>query len=580
MLKWPVWIGCFLLLLSCGREGRLEPSQSIFIDDLWRFMPGDHPLYGEKSYDDSGWELIYSDRPWEEQGFAEYDGFAWYRRTLQLPEFMRRKSKTEGGLLLSLGVVHDADAVFVNGVQVASSGGFPPSFQREDSPRVYFVKDSYWRFGEENTIAVRVYNASGDGGIVAKSIDLRSISVLDQVTISGIVPSHSGIFTGLDSVRIEVSLMNQSSRVARVNLVVQYETVRGEGVESEKVALVIYPSKQVLHLSRFLPSSPGFYRCRLFLEKDGQQGRVHQFVVGFDPERIVSAPDRDSDFSSFWDQARQELSSVGIQWTPVIRPAWTGAYHEMYRFELPSMGSVVKGFYALPRGNREALPVLFVLPEDTVERMPLQEMGKDFAYVTMTLRKKSSLFPDSLSEHPFLQGLGNRDTYYLREVYLDMLRVLDYVFSRPDTDTLRVGVMGEGFGGSLALALASLDSRVRAVSADRLIFSDFRTALDQNRPPAGLLKDFMERNPEIGREQVLRTLSYFDVKNMVQNIQSPVLLGVALQDTVFLPEIGFSVYTQIPSSKAYRIFPAHSGKLPETYHKEREMWFRNDLNLP
>jgi len=368
--------------------------------------------------------------------------------------------------------------------------------------------------------------------------------------------------------------------VARVHLVVQYETVRGEGVGSETVPLVIYPSKQALHVSRFLPSSPGFYRCRLFLEKDGQQGRVHQFTVGFDPERMVSVPDRALDFSSFWDEAKQELSSVGLQWTPVIRPAWTGAYHEVYRFELPSVGSAVKGFYALPRGNREALPVLLVLPEDTTERMPLQEMGKEFAYVTMTLRKKSFLFPDSLSENPVLQGLGNRDTYYLREVYLDMLRVLDYVFSRPDTDTLRVGVMGEGFGGSLALALASLDARVRAVSVDRLIFADFQTALDQHRPPAELFRGFLERNPEIGREQVLRTLSYFDVKNMVQNIQSPVLLGVALQDTVFLPEIGFSVYTQIPSSKAYRIFPAHSGKLPDIYQKEREMWFRNVLNLP
>jgi pimeloyl-ACP methyl ester carboxylesterase len=49
---------------------------------------------------------------------------------------------------------------------------------------------------------------------------------------------------------------------------------------------------------------------------------------------------------------------------------------------------------------------------------------------------------------------------------LDVLGALDYVLTRPDVDHDRVGVMGVGLGGSVAIMAAAEDDRLRAVVAE------------------------------------------------------------------------------------------------------------------
>ncbi|MDD4032944.1 MAG: hypothetical protein PHS48_06850, partial [Bacteroidales bacterium] len=311
------WVFLFFLwsLSSCRWGGRVEPAQSMFIDDIWQFTTGDDMAYADPYYYDDGWSPISSDRSWEQQGYPDYNGFAWYRKTIQLPEFIRRKSESGGGLLLSLGVIHDADMVFVNGKKVGSSGEFPPDYKTGSGDRLYLVPHSFWRFGAENTIAIRVYNDSGIGGIIADSIDLRTVTLIDQMKVSGKVYNDLGVFPRNDSVKVNVSVINHSSRVARVNLVIEAETDAGLPAYSEVWPFTLYPAKSIQYTYAHLPETPGFYRYMVYLEKDGIRGTVHRFMVGYDPENIPSAPDIIPDLSSFWGKALQDLSAV----TPAYR---------------------------------------------------------------------------------------------------------------------------------------------------------------------------------------------------------------------------------------------------------------------
>jgi hypothetical protein len=56
-------------------------SQNL-LDDQWQFSPGDNMAWKDPGFNSSGWVTIKSGTPWEEQGFKDYNGFAWYRKSI------------------------------------------------------------------------------------------------------------------------------------------------------------------------------------------------------------------------------------------------------------------------------------------------------------------------------------------------------------------------------------------------------------------------------------------------------------------------------------------------------------------
>jgi sialate O-acetylesterase len=76
-------------------------------------------------------------------------------------------------MILLLGKIDDIDQTFVNGILVGSTGKWnftdiPTDFNSNEeyrTNRVYSVPQKLLKFGEENTIVVRVYDGFQDGGI-------------------------------------------------------------------------------------------------------------------------------------------------------------------------------------------------------------------------------------------------------------------------------------------------------------------------------------------------------------------------------------------------------------------------------
>ena len=55
------------------------------LNGMWKFSIGEREEWTSTNYDDSEWESIKVPAPWEEQGFNGYDGYAWYRKTVTVP---------------------------------------------------------------------------------------------------------------------------------------------------------------------------------------------------------------------------------------------------------------------------------------------------------------------------------------------------------------------------------------------------------------------------------------------------------------------------------------------------------------
>ncbi len=155
-----------LLALSLLPTARPAEAQTLeLVLDLtgeWKFEVGDEPAWSAQQFDDSRWEQIHVPGQWEEQGYPGYDGFAWYRKKFKAPA-----RPVDGALYLRIGNVDDVDETYINGLMVGYYGELPPHYATGYGQlRQYAISPDIIRWGEENVIAVRVYDGEMAGGIV------------------------------------------------------------------------------------------------------------------------------------------------------------------------------------------------------------------------------------------------------------------------------------------------------------------------------------------------------------------------------------------------------------------------------
>jgi sialate O-acetylesterase len=118
----------------------------------------DKGLTGEKkwhevSYVPKGWRTINIPGYWEDQGIKDLNGAVWYRKEIDLPASM-----TGITAKVFLGRIVDADALYINGVQVGNTGYQYPQ-------RRYTVPAELLKTGK-NIFVIRVTNTAGKGGFV------------------------------------------------------------------------------------------------------------------------------------------------------------------------------------------------------------------------------------------------------------------------------------------------------------------------------------------------------------------------------------------------------------------------------
>ncbi len=169
----------------------------------WKFRTGDDPSWKEKEVageeqdlraeanasrkgketDGERWSSIQVPGNWEFQGygstdneeageFAGYDGFAWYRLHFFVPKEYDGKR-----MILVLGKIDDYDETYLNGKLVGRTGTMGTDVHKSDAwqrLRAYTIPPSQLSAGQENVIAVRVFDGWRGGGIYEGPIGIAS----------------------------------------------------------------------------------------------------------------------------------------------------------------------------------------------------------------------------------------------------------------------------------------------------------------------------------------------------------------------------------------------------------------------
>jgi sialate O-acetylesterase len=130
-------------------------------------------LWSSAGIDDKGWPTMNVPGAWERQAWPDLDGTVWFRRSFDLPSSDAGKAAT-----LWVSEVDDSDETYINGVKV---GATQNSWNKL---REYAVRDGLLKEGE-NTIAVKVVDTGGDGGIHGDASMLHLLVGSHNVPLEG-----------------------------------------------------------------------------------------------------------------------------------------------------------------------------------------------------------------------------------------------------------------------------------------------------------------------------------------------------------------------------------------------------------
>ena len=153
-----------------------------------------------------------------------------------------------------------------------------------------------------------------------------------------------------------------------------------------------------------------------------------------------------------------------------------------------------------------------------------------------------------------VHNIVDRWTYSYRGFYVDAWRGVDFLLTRSEVDPGRIGVTGSSQGGGLTITTSAMRRDViKAAAAGAPYLCGFMDAIELTRTyPYEEINDYLRLHPE-AREQVERTLAYFDVINFADKITCPIILHLGLQDNVCPPETGFHLFRTI-GSKEKRLY--------------------------
>lgn len=553
------------------------------LPENWKFQTGDDPQWSSPAFDDSGWSEIKTGSGWESQGYDGYDGYAWYRVTFFVPADLEEIAGKYGGLNLSLGKIDDVDATFINGKQVGITGQFPPRYETKwDVDRVYRVPASWIRWGESNTIAVRVFDLHGGGGLYSKPASFSVRGLGDYLTIRPVFNEPDQIFQASADPGLSISLDFKSGKKLDGKLTLSITSDLGIEIANLSKDMVLEgKGKYQAHFQ--IPSiEPGFYRVKAVF--DGELAyKTMDFAFGYAPEKIVSPPDPQPDFKQFWDDARKELAAVDPQFKMIKVDSLCTSKRNVYLVEMRSLGNIlIRGWYTVPVKPGK-YPAIMQVPGYSGGMIPeYVDYGNEIIGLGLNIRGHGNSQDDFNPGFPgyLFSGIKSQDTYVYRGAYMDCLRGIDFLFSRPEVDTTRVAVEGGSQGGALTFAAAALDNK-RVIACAPLVpfLSDFEDYFKIAPWPGNEFIDYVQKEYNMSWDEVFRVLSYFDIKNLAGWINCPLFMGVGLVDDICPPHINFAAYNQVTSEKHYVVYPEAGHGLPADFYDRRMIFLREKLGL-
>jgi cephalosporin-C deacetylase len=248
---------------------------------------------------------------------------------------------------------------------------------------------------------------------------------------------------------------------------------------------------------------------------------------------LVPRPSFGDATDDFWRATRERLAREPME--AKVEPVAEALPYKSFKVTLRGLDGVhFVARLALPvqgEGGAKPWPVIITTTgySGWQQGLMLSECQRGYAVLQVFTRGQGEsaalwkLDGDKLTAH-----LDDPDGAFYQGACCDIMRAVDFALTRDDLDHDRIALVGTSQGGGIALAVAALDERVKAVVAHVPFLCNMPLAA---RTPGSLVK---QRLDKAGRNDgaALRTLAYFDPYELAPRLCVPVLMSAGGKDTL------------------------------------------------
>lgn len=339
--------------------------------------------------------------------------------------------------------------------------------------------------------------------------------------------------------------------------------------------------------------TPGFRDMKLSVSLDGKTYE-HHIKVGFSVDKIKPYTQEPQDFRSFWQKNVEELKQVPMSYTKELYKDYCTDKIDCYlvKLQIDKMGHSMYGFLFYPKNAQPGKhPVVLCPPgagiktikdpmrnkyyaENGFVRFEVEIHGLDPRISSETFGEISRAFNDRNGGY-LANGLENKDIYYMKHVYVGLVRCIDFLTSLPEWDGKNVAVQGGSQGGALAIIAAGLDSRVTQCVANHPALSDM--AGYAAKGGTGGYPHFCRQPQILSNKDCLNTLAYFDVVNFARYVKAPTYLTWGYNDVTCPPTTSYSVWNTLKCTKESLLTPINEHWTTAETNRGQMEWIKAHL---
>ena len=339
--------------------------------------------------------------------------------------------------------------------------------------------------------------------------------------------------------------------------------------------------------------TPGFRDMKLSVSLDGKTYE-HHIKVGFSVDKIKPYTQEPQDFRSFWQKNVEELKQVPMSYTKELYKDYCTDKIDCYlvKLQIDKMGHSMYGVRFYPKNAQPGKhPVVLCPPgagiktikdpmrnkyyaENGFVRFEVEIHGLDPRISSETFGEISRAFNDRNGGY-LANGLENKDIYYMKHVYVGLVRCIDFLTSLPEWDGKNVAVQGGSQGGALAIIAAGLDSRVTQCVANHPALSDM--AGYAAKGGTGGYPHFCRQPQILSNKDCLNTLAYFDVVNFARYVKAPTYLTWGYNDVTCPPTTSYAVWNTLKCTKESLLTPINEHWTTAETNRGQMEWIKAHL---
>lgn len=401
------------------------------------------------------------------------------------------------------------------------------------------------------------------------------------------VPDHADwLYRAGEKARVEVQLYKYGiPQDATVN----YEIADDMLAADRKGEVVMKHGRAVIDMGT--RNTPGFRDLRLSAVVDGKK-YVHHVKVGFSVDEIRPFTREPADFIDFWNRNIEDMRAVPLSYTKEKAEEYCTDKIDCYllKIRLNKLNQSVYAYLFYPKNAQKgSCPVVLCPPGAGIKTIKEPLRHKYYAengFIRMEMeihgldpRLSKETFDDITKafngrENGYLyNGLQDPDRYYMKRVYLSLIRCLDLLTALPEWDGRNLIVQGGSQGGALAIVAAGLDRRVTQCIVNHPALSDMAAY------SAGRTGGYPHFNKVDGMftDRNMRTMAYYDVVNFARHVTADVYMTWGYNDNTCPPTTSYAVWNTFTCPKEALITPINEHWTSDDTEYRQMEWAREHL---